>query len=61
MQISVLGASAVASAAAAPSCEVKVRVVDPTGVVIPKAIVKISKAAGAEAVNDGTSNDPRRV
>jgi hypothetical protein len=57
MQISVLGASAMASAAAAPSCEVKVRVVDPTGATIPKAIVKVSKAADAEAVSSGTSNE----
>src|SRR5579872_160274 len=33
MQISVLGASAVASAAAAPNCDVKVRVLDPTGAI----------------------------
>jgi len=57
MQISLLGASAVASAAAAPSCEVKVRVVDPSGAVVPQAVVKISNAAGAEAVNSGMSND----
>jgi hypothetical protein len=57
MQISVLGASAMASAAAAPSCEVKVRVVDPVGDIVPKAIVKISNRAGAEAVSNGTSNE----
>src|SRR5215831_19007350 len=33
VQISVLGASAMASAAAAPNCDVKVRVVDPAGAV----------------------------
>jgi hypothetical protein len=43
--------------AAAPSCEVKVRVIDPTGAIIPKAIVKISKAADAEAWSSGTSNE----
>jgi hypothetical protein len=57
MQISVLGASAMATAAAAPSCEVKVRVVDPAGYVIPKAIVKLSNTAGAEAVSSGKSNE----
>jgi hypothetical protein len=56
VQISVLGASAVASAAAAPNCDVRVRVVDPTGAVIPKAIVKIAKVADAELVSSGTSN-----
>jgi hypothetical protein len=55
-QLLVLGALGVASAAAAPSCDVKVRVVDPAGAIIPKATVKISKVAGAEAVS-GTSND----
>jgi hypothetical protein len=57
MQISVLGVSAVASAAAAPSCDLKVRAVDATGAVIPKAAVKVSKAADAEAVSSGASND----
>jgi hypothetical protein len=57
MQISVLGVSAVTSAAAAPSCELKVRVVDPAGAVVPKATVKISQAGGTEAVSGGTSND----
>jgi len=57
MQISVLGASAMATAAAAPSCEVKVRVVDPVGDIVPKAIVKISDTAGAKPVGSGTSNE----
>jgi hypothetical protein len=57
MQISLLGASAVASAAAAPDCELKVRVIDPAGYIVPKAIVKIAKTAGAEAVTSGTSSD----
>lgn len=60
VQISVLGASAVASAAAspaAPGCDLKVRVVDATGATVPKAIVTVSKAAGAEAPSSGTSND----
>jgi hypothetical protein len=57
LQISVLGASAVASAAAAPNCEVKVRVVDPMGDVTPEATVKIARAAGAEEVSSGASND----
>ncbi len=57
MQVSLLGASVVASAAAAQNCEVKVRVVDPTGVVIPQAVVKISSAAGVEAVSSGASDD----
>jgi hypothetical protein len=56
MQISVLGASAVASASAASSCEVKVRVVDPIGEIVPNAIVKISRAADAEAASSGASN-----
>ncbi len=57
VQISVLGASAVASAAAAQTCEVKVRVLDPTGATIPSATVKIEKPDGAEAINNGASND----
>jgi len=57
MQISVLGASAVASAAAAPSCEVKVRVIDPLGDILPNAVIKISNAVGAEAVSSGASNE----
>jgi len=56
VQISVLGASAMASAAAAPNCDVKVRVVDPAGAVIPKAYVKISRAADAEFVSSGMSD-----
>jgi hypothetical protein len=57
MQISVLGVSAMASAAPAPSCDVRVRVVDPTGTMIPKAIVTISKVGDAEALSSGTSNE----
>jgi hypothetical protein len=57
MQISVLGASAAVSAAAAPTCTVKVRVVDPSGAVVPKAGVNIRNTAGAEAVSSGTSSD----
>lgn len=57
LQISILGASAAASAAAASNCEVKVRAVDLAGAVIPKATVKIAKTAGAEAVSNGATND----
>ena len=57
MQISFLGVSAMASAAAAPGCDVRVRVVDPMGAMIPKATVTISKAGDAEAVSSGTSNE----
>jgi hypothetical protein len=59
-QISVLGASAAlsatASAAVAPGCEVKVRVVDPGGTSISNAAVRLSNADGAGAVSSGTSN-----
>lgn len=57
MQISLLSASSVASAAAAPSCELKVRVVDPLGAPVPKANVEISNAA-AGTVSSAASNDP---
>jgi len=57
LQISLLGVSAVASAAPAPDCELKVRVIDPMGAIVLKATVKIEKAAGAEAVTSGTSSD----
>jgi hypothetical protein len=56
IQISVLGASAVASAAAAPSCEVNVRIVDPIGTVIPGAKLRIAKASATEGVSYATSN-----
>ena len=60
MQISLLGASAIASAATAPTCEGNVRVVDPSGAVVPQAVVKIASGAGAGAVSSGTSNDRER-
>ena len=45
-----------ASAGTAPNCDVTVRVVDVTGAAIPRALVKLSKSAGAETVG-GASDD----
>ncbi len=56
IQISVLGASAVASATAAPGCEVKVRVFDAAGAAVPNVTLKITEPAGTETIG-GRSND----
>jgi hypothetical protein len=56
LQISLLGASAAVSAAAASPCAVKVQVLDPSGAVIPQAAVSIAKAGMDEAVSSGTAD-----